>query len=108
MDEAEHRPSDKLAVIVDAARDQAGNLKGEIASEPISFFLIEGIGFTADNGPGGLEDGHERSIVNGSLSSLSSHMGPHDCPPYTVNVESLIRFQLSIRSMSSMARRRSS
>ena len=108
VDEPKHRPSNKLAVIVDAARDQTRDLNGEIASEPVSFFLIERICLTANNGPGSLEDGHERNIVKFSLPSLSSHVGPRDCPFHSVNAEHAIQLQLSVRSMSSMARRRSS
>lgn len=59
MHEAEDRPPNQLAVIVDAARHQSSDLQDEIAAEPISCFLIEGIGVTADNGPGGLEHSRE-------------------------------------------------
>ena len=76
--ETEDRPPNKLSVIVDAARYQSSDLQGEIAPEPVSIFLIESIGLTANNGPGRLEDGHQGNIVKFSLPSLSSHVGPHD------------------------------
>jgi hypothetical protein len=55
VEEPKHRPSNKLAVIVDAARDQSSDLNGEIAPEPVLIFLIERISLAADNGPGGFE-----------------------------------------------------
>ena len=61
--EAKDRPPNQLAMIVDAARDQPSNLEGKIAPEPVSLFLVERIGVTADNGPGRLEYSRQGNIV---------------------------------------------
>ena len=73
MHEAKHRPSNKLSVIVDAARYQSSNLQDEFGPETVSIFFIERIGLTAYNGPGGFEHGRERNIVKFSLPK-SSHV----------------------------------
>ena len=41
VQEPEDGSANKLAVILDAARYQSSDLKGEIAPEPVSFFPIE-------------------------------------------------------------------